>query len=87
MKTEKGAETRFGGRPLGLMQLWLERSGAASTKETHCSREVLRSYTLADRQAARMRLMSTAAGKHLAEFERALLEGEPEEPQTLEGLV
>lgn len=72
-----------GGRPLGFLAAWLCRAGCAS-KEEHWSDMHL---SLEERVAGRQQIMEAEGGAQLLMWERARRPDEPEELETLEGLL
>eukprot|EP00971_Amphidinium_carterae_P178339 3537993-Amphidinium_carterae.2 len=85
-RMRQGQETNIGGRPCGFLACWLADHTVA-TRQQHLNKDVMRGYDLERRTAARAALMTTAAGRDLCQYERALLPGEADEPVTLAGLL
>eukprot|EP00971_Amphidinium_carterae_P178721 3545194-Amphidinium_carterae.5 len=83
----KGVATRIGGRPLGFLSLWLARGASFDNKDDHICKDVLRSYSYADRLAARHKLLSSPSGRELATFERQCEPDEDIEPAGMQGLA
>lgn len=73
-----------GGRPLGMLAAWLLKAGAAETKEAHWA--FVRA-PLAERVAAREYIKQAEHGPELLAMEREQKPTEPEEPETLSGLL
>lgn len=73
-----------GGRPVGLLAAWLRRADQCHTKDEHWTPELLRSLH-ADRLAGREFVRAAQTGEELLSLERPRKEGEPEEPESLEG--
>lgn len=75
-----------GGRPLGLLAAWLLKADHTDSKEAHWSTDVLGS-SFAEREAGRRFVETAPGGDMLLGLERPRAEGEPAEPETLDGLV
>ena len=91
-RTSKGRHSSamgiVAGRPLGLMSAWLLAADAHDTKESHVDTSWWPEQLSPDaREAGRVHLLTLDGGPELAEFERAPVEGEGEEPATLAGLM
>ena len=65
-------------RPLGLLAAWLAGTGACGSKEAHES--LVAFLTREDRVEQRNKLLESADGRAVAEGERPLRAGEPDEP-------
>ena len=85
-RTSRGAV--IGGRPLGFMTGWLSIAHECGSKEEHWQRERwTRDLTQHVRAEARHALLRSRGGPELAVFEREQEAGEPEEPDSLQGLL
>eukprot|EP00971_Amphidinium_carterae_P344747 6485336-Amphidinium_carterae.1 len=87
-KAVKGAR-RAGGRPLGFLVAWLKSSTCFPTKADHRNVANMQ-FSLADRQAGRGHLMTSAVGVALAAYERAHdenIDGADLEPASLAGYL
>eukprot|EP00971_Amphidinium_carterae_P352502 6492624-Amphidinium_carterae.3 len=86
-RMRRGVESSVGGRPLGFLCKWLDVADAVADKDMHKDRGLLSTFGHDERLAARMELLATDTGQELATYERDLMEGEEDEPQTLAGLL
>eukprot|EP00971_Amphidinium_carterae_P171885 3407976-Amphidinium_carterae.2 len=77
---------RHGGRPLGLMLCWLKDGKKHSCRDMHREKGLWQ-WTQEERLAARAVLQESEGGRDLLGFERQCRPGEPEEPETLEGMI
>ena len=85
-RTSRGATT--GGRPIGFMASWLGLAPQCATKQEHWQRERWSEALNQDvRLAARQTVLRATGGVELANFERERVDGEPEEPHSLQGLI
>lgn len=74
-----------GGRPVGFLAAWLGHAESTPTKAAHWGAACLRN-SLEARQVVRGAIVDSGeAGKLLTRCERALADGEPPEPPSLEG--
>ena len=73
------------GRPVGFLAHWLLTE--ASTREAHKSKDLLRSFSRADRSHARHIVAGLPGGETLLERERVARDGEGSEPEDLLGIV
>lgn len=71
-----------GGRPVGFLAAWLSHSETTQTKEEHWAAF---DNSHEQRLDLRREIARTQGGAHLLTFERPLVDGESEEPRTLEG--
>eukprot|EP00971_Amphidinium_carterae_P110153 2182108-Amphidinium_carterae.3 len=86
-RTSRGKPSR-GGRPCAFLLAWLQFGQNVDTKEAHWNKsDWPERLNLETRQACRASIKELNAGLLLLEHERPLAEGEPEEQETLQGLL
>ena len=76
-----------GGRPLGMLCMWLSESQKHDTKALHWDKETWKLWSQADREAQRLELAQLPNGMELLACERPRQEGEPIEAETLQGYL
>ncbi len=85
-RSSGAGEAMSGGRPVGFMAAWLARGHTARNKAAHWERSMFEN-SAADRAEARRLIAESEAGRLLLSMERPRGQGEPEEPESLEGLL
>ena len=84
-KRRRGAGPPTGGRPLGMMAMWLEEAALAESKHAHKEGAFLNTLHKPGRLAARRSLSQLVGGPELLRLERGKVDGEESEPETLTG--
>eukprot|EP00971_Amphidinium_carterae_P147820 2930043-Amphidinium_carterae.4 len=84
----KGFTEKQGGRPLGLMAVWLQRAHDHETAALHKEKDFFVLYSHEERSAARRQLSESIAGRELVQWEKPKANPtEPDEPLELLGMV
>ena len=85
-RTSRKREGALGGRPVGFLCCWLQTGSQYASKAEHMNKENW-TFSQADRSTARLALRARPAGPDILSHERELTPGEPEEPETLAGML